>query len=105
MRTDVYNSNNTEDAGHKVDDGDTDDDEVQPAPGITEVSYDTHGDQLKAGLQEEDHGEDLVQVVESIHQQRSGLEPDVLQGHDEAAHQDESQDHRLEIFVLNQPER
>ena len=94
----------TEDAGYEVDDGDTDNDEVQPAPGVTEVGHDPHGHQLEAGLQEEDHCEDLVQVVESVDQERPGLEPDVLQGHDEAAHQDESQYHGLEILVLDESE-
>ena len=92
----------TDDTGAKVDDGDPDNDEVQPAPGVAEVGHNAHGHQLEAGLEEEDDGEDLVEVVEDVHEHGLGGEPDILERHHEAAEEDQSQDHRLEVFVLNQ---
>ena len=93
-----------EQAGRKVDKRHGDDDKVQPAPRVGEVGHAAHGQHLEARLQEEDDRQDPVQVVERVHEERPGLEPHVLQRHDEAAEQDEGEDHRLKVFVLNQPE-
>ena len=73
----------TNNTGNEIDNRDSNNDEVKPAPGVAKVSHDPHGHQLEAGLEEEDHGEDLVEVVEGVHQPRLGTEPHVLQGHHE----------------------
>ena len=44
-----------------------------------------------------------VQVVEEVDEHGPRLDVDVLQSHDEAAHQDEDEDHALEVRVLNEP--
>ena len=46
-----------------------------------------------------------VKVVEEIDEHGPSLDVDILQGHDEAAHQDEDEHHALEVRVLNEPER
>ena len=74
------------------------------APCVSKVRDESHREQLEARLQEEDDRQDPVQVVERVHEERPGLEPHVLQRHDEAAEQEEGEDHRLKVFVLNQPE-
>jgi hypothetical protein len=71
---------------------------------IVHVSRQPYCTNLEAGLQKEDNGEDSVQVVEGVDQERPRLEPDILQGHDKAAEQDQGQDHRLKVLVLNQSE-
>ena len=92
----------TDDASSKVDNRNSYDDEVQPAPGVAEVSHDPHGNQFEAGLEEKYDGEDLVQVVEDVHEHGLGRVPHVLQGHHKAADQDQGKHNSLEILVLYQ---
>ena len=60
-----------EETGAKVDERDGDDDEIEPAPGVAEVHDAAHGEQLEGRLEEEDHGEDSIQVVEHVLKERS----------------------------------
>ena len=98
------NVSGTEQARAKVDEGHGDDDKVEPTPRVAKVHNTAHGEKLEGRLEEEDHSENSVQVVQAVDEERSRVEPDVLQGHDKAAEQDESKHDRLEVLVLNHPE-
>ena len=69
---------------YKVDNRYTHNDEIQPAPGIAKVCHYPHCHQLETGLKEEDHRQDLIEVVEGVHQPRLGSVPHILQGHHKA---------------------
>ena len=44
-------------------------------PGIAEVGNDPHRQQLEASLEEEDNGEDSIEVVKAVHEEGLRLEP------------------------------
>ena len=45
-------------------------------PGIAKVGNDPHSEQLEASLEEEDNGEDSIEVVKAVHQEGLRLKPD-----------------------------
>ena len=44
-------------------------------PSVSEVGYESHGEELEAGLQEEDDGQDPVEVIEGVDQDWSRVIP------------------------------
>jgi len=56
-----------------------DDDKVEPAPGISEILPESQSQPLDQHLEEEDHSEYSVHVVQYVLQNRSLLKMNVLQ--------------------------
>ena len=54
------NITGSQETGSKIDQGDGDDDKVEPTPGVAEVHNTAHGKKFEVGLQETDHGEDTT---------------------------------------------
>lgn len=54
------NVSGSQETGSKIDEGDGDDDKVQPTPGVAEIHNTAHGKEFEVCLQEEDHGEDTI---------------------------------------------
>ena len=82
-----------------------DDDKVKPTPGVGEVLHEAQCQPLNHHLHGEYHSEDPVHVVEDVLQDRPLLQVDVLGRQGQAAHQDHCDHRRLEVLVLDQPER
>ena len=80
-------------------------DKVKPTPGVGEVFYEAQSEPLDHHLHGEYHSEDPVHVVEDVLQHRPILQVNVLGGQGEAADQDHGDHCRLEVLVLDQPER
>ena len=95
-------------------------------PGIAKVGNDPHSEQLEASLEEEDNGEDSIEVVKAVHQEGLRLKPDreikskqisifnnekrslsaspnVLEGHHKGGEEDKGKHHSLKVLVLYQP--
>ena len=83
----------TKEAGSEINERDANNYKVEPAPdnwdlsdiakystqvflpGIAEVGNDPHRQQLEASLEEEDNGEDSIEVVKAVHQEGLRLKP------------------------------
>ena len=84
----------TKEAGSEINERDANNYKVEPAPdnwdlsdiakystqvflpGIAEVGNDPHRQQLEASLEEEDNGEDSIEVVKAVHEERLRFKPD-----------------------------
>ena len=63
----------------KVDQGHSDDDEIEPAPGVAEVSDESHCKKFQGRFKEEDHSQNSVEIVEAINQHRTSVIPRMKQ--------------------------
>ena len=57
------NVSGPEETGTEIDEGDGNNDKIQPTPGIAEIHNTAHGKEFEVGLEEKDHGEDTIKVI------------------------------------------
>ena len=49
-------------------------------PGVAKVGNDAHRKELEASFKEENHGEDSIEVVKAVHEERLRFKPDEKRG-------------------------
>ena len=72
------NVSGPEETGAEIDEGDGNNDKIQPTPCIAEIHNTAHSKEFEVGLEEKDHGEDTIQVIQRVHEERPSLKPNVL---------------------------
>ena len=75
----------------------------EKVPGVAKVGNDSHRKQLEASLQEEDHGEDSIEVVKAVHQEGLRLKPGRKQ-YENSFHTDR-RPHQTSSRVITKEER
>lgn len=79
------------------------DDKVQNGPEAGKVLFHAKSKHLQDQLDEEEHGEDDVEVIESRYQLRTLMDVDVFEAEYEAARDDQKHDQTLEYLVGDNP--